>query len=133
MEGIIKERVTVKILGEDYEVKELTLAQKNKLLVHAGDMIRSLAGHAFFRKNDSGGISFSFIDEVSFADLNIDKIFLSSVEAMPELLRLAIPDFKDWENLPESSSRQALLKAVEVQDLKGYLTNFFSLGTAVIR
>lgn len=133
MEGILREKVTVKISGKEYEVKELTLSQKNKLLMQAGDMLRSLAGNAFFKKNEVGGISFTFIDEVSFADLNIDKIFLSSVEAMPELLRLAIPDFQDWENLPESASREALVKAVEVQDFKGYLSNFFSLGTAIIR
>ena len=133
MENFVQENATVQILGKDYAVKELTLAQKNKLLMHVGELIRSLAGHAFFKKKDSGGISLNFDDEVSFAELNVDKIFLSSVDATPEILKLSIPDFNDWDNLPESASRQALVKAVEVQDFKGYLTNFFSVGNAIIR
>ena len=132
MENLIKEKVNVSILGKDYEVKELTFAQKNKLLKNLEGFISSLASHAFFRKNNNGNLAFSFIDEVSLAELNIDKIFLSSIDAMSELLKLSIPDFSDWDNLPESASRAALIKAVEVQDFKGYIANFFSLGAAVI-
>ena len=133
MENLIKEKVNVSILDKDYEVKELTFAQKNKLLKNLEGFFSSLAGHAFFRKNENGNLSFSFIDEVSLADLNIDKIFLGSIDVMSELLRMSIPDFTDWDNLPESASRPALIKAVEVQDFKGYITNFFSLGATVIR
>lgn len=124
---------TVSILGNEYKVKELSLAQKNKLLGAAGELIHKLANNAFFKKNNVGNIDFSFIDEVSLADLNFDKIILSSIEATPELLRLAIPDFTDWDNLPESASREALLKAVEVQDFLGYISNFFSVGANLIR
>ena len=124
---------TVSILGNEYKVRELSLAQKNKLLGSAGELIHKLANNAFFKKNEAGDIAFSFIDEVSLADLNFDKIILSSIEATPELLRLAIPDFSDWDNLPESETREALLKAVEVQDFMGYISNFFSLGANLIR
>ena len=46
---------------------------------------------------------------------------------------MAVPDFNDWDNLPESVSRQAVLKAVELQDFKGYVANFFSLAASLIR
>ena len=133
MDEFIQDRITVNIQGKEYSVKELTLSQKNKLLHSVGGLISRIAGNAFFRKNDSGGIAFDWADEVSLAELNIDKIILESVDALPELLRLAIPDFKDWDNLPESASREAVLKAVERQDFKGYIANFFSLGTSLIR
>lgn len=124
---------TVNIQGKQYNVRELSLVQKNKLLGTVSGVIRSIANNAFFKKSDDGGIAFSFIDEVSLAELDFDKIILSSIDATPELLRMAIPDFSDWDNLPESESREALIKAVEVQDFKGYIANFFSLGKTLIR
>lgn len=133
MKAFTREYETINIEGKDYNVRELSLAEKNKLLGGIGEFIRNIARNAFFKKSDDGGISFNFIDEISLADLNIDKIILSTLDILPELLKLAIPDFTDWENLPESESRSVLHKAVEVQDFKGYITNFFSLATAVIR
>ena len=125
--------VTVSIRGNEYTVRELSLAQKNKLLGMTGELIHKLANNAFFKKNEAGGRDFSFIDEISLAELNFDKIILNSIDATPELLRLAIPDFSDWDNLPESETREALLKAVEVQDFWGYISNFFSVGANLIR
>ena len=133
MNDFVRETVKVSILGKEYVVKELSLAQKNKLLGVVGEFIRDIADNAFFKKDDTGGLHFNFADEVSLAELNIDRIILSSIDATPELLRLSIPDFKDWDNLPESASREALLKAVEVQDFKGYITNFISAATNLIR
>ena len=123
----------VTILGKDYTVRELSLAQKNKLLGGIGEIIQSIAKHAFFKKNNDGGISFSFDDEVGLDTLNIDSLIISSLNALPDLLALAVPDFKNWDNLPESESREALKVAVEVQDLKGYFANFFSLFMSIIR
>ena len=133
MKEFLQSDVSVNILGKDYGVKELTLAQKNKLLVNVGELIRNIAAHSFFRKDEAKGLRFDYDDEISLAELNIDKIILSSIDATPELLRLAIPDFQDWDNLPESASREALRKAVEVQDFKGYIANFFSAATSLIR
>ena len=132
MKDLTRDDVSVSINGKDYSVRELSLAEKNKLFRSIGGFIRSIAANAFFKKKD-GGIAFDWIDEVSLADLNIDKIILESVDALPELLRLAIPDFNDWNNLPESASREAVAKAVEVQDFKGYIANFFSLGASLFR
>ncbi len=133
MKNLFKSNITVNIAGNDYTVKELTLAQKNKLIAPIGEFIRKLAAHAFFKKNNDGGIRFFFVDEVSLAELDIDKIILSSIDITSQLLTLAIPDFSDWDNLPESMSREALIKACEVQDFKGYIANFFSLATNLIR
>ena len=133
MTEFVREDVKVSILGKDYAVRELSLAEKNKLFRSIGGLIRSIAGSAFFRKKDGGGIAFDWVDEVSLAELNFDKIILESVDALPELLRMAVPDFNDWDNIPESVSRQAVLKAVELQDFKGYVANFFSLAASLIR
>lgn len=133
MKDFVREYPTVNIEGKDYNLRELSLSEKNKLIGGLGDFIKDLARNAFFKKSDDGGISFNFIDEISLAELNIDKIILGAVNILPELLKLAVPDFKDWDNLPESESRAVLIKAVEVQDFKGFIANFFSLGTAIIR
>ena len=133
MDEFVRKNVVVNILGKEYAVKELSLAQKNKLLGVVGEFIRDIAGNAFFRRDDTGELHFNFVDEVSLAELNIDRIILTSIDATPELLRLSIPDFKDWDNLPESASREALNKAIEVQDFKGYIGNFISAATNLIR
>ena len=133
MNEFTQKNVSVSILGKDYSVRELTLSQKNKLLASIGELIRNIAANAFFRKNEQGTINFSFSDEISLADLNIDRIILSSIDVTPELLRLSVPDFTDWDNLPESESREVLLKAIEVQDFKGYIVNFISAATNLIR
>lgn len=133
MKDFVREYPTVNIEGKDYNLRELSLSEKNKLIGGLGDFIKDLARNAFFKKSDDGGISFNFIDEISLAELNIDKIIFGAVNILPELLKLAVPDFKDWDNLPESESRAVLIKAVEVQDFKGFIANFFSLGTAIIR
>ena len=133
MNEFVHKNVVVSILGKEYAVKELSLAQKNKLLGVVGEFIRDIAGNAFFRKDDTGGLHFNFADEVSLAELNIDRIILSSIDATPELLRLSIPDFKDWDNLPESASREALLVSIQTQDFKGYIGNFISASTNLIR
>ena len=125
--------MNVTILGNEYPVRELSLAQKNKLLGSIGELIQSIAKHAFFKKNNDGGFSFCFDDEVGLDQLNIDKIILSAVDVLPQLLPLAVPDFKDWDHLPESQSREALQKAIHVQDLKGYFSSFFSVFMTVFR
>ena len=133
MKEFAREDISVDIRGKQYGVRELSLSQKIRLLSDVGEFIRDILNHAFFRKNESGGISLALDDEVSFADMNVDKIILCSIQAAPELLRLAVPDFKDWDNLPESESREALLKVIEVQDFKGFVANFFSAGKNLFR
>ena len=132
MNEFAEKNVTVKILGAEYKVKELSLSQKIKIFGGVSEFIRDIAKNAFFKKADSGSISFNFIDEISLADLNIDKIILNALDILPELLALSIPDFKDWDNLPESETREALGKVLEVNDFKGFVANFISSATKII-
>lgn len=132
MSDFVREYPTVNIEGNDYRIRELSLAEKNKLIGGLGEFIRNIANNVFFKKTDKGGISFNFVDEISLAELNIDKIILNAVDILPELLKLAVPDFKDWDSLPESESRSILLKVVEIQDFMGYIANFFSLVKMII-
>lgn len=132
MSDFVREYSTVNIEGNDYRIRELSLAEKNKIIGGLGEFIRNIARNAFFKKTNDGGISFNFVDEISLAELNIDKIILSAVNILPDLLKLAVPDFKDWDSLPESESREILRTAVEIQDFKGYIANFFSLGKTII-
>lgn len=125
--------MNITILGKEYPVRELSLAQKNNLLGGIGEIIRSIAKHAFFKKDGKGNFSFGFDDDVGLDSLNIDTLIISCINALPELLALAIPDFKEWDNLPESEAREALKIAVQVQDLKGYFANFFSLFMNITR
>ena len=132
MSDFVREYPTVNIEGNEYRLRELSLAEKNKLLGGLGEFVRNIARNAFFKKTDKGSISFNFVDEISLAELNIDEIILSAVNILPELLKLAVPDFKDWDALPESESREILRTAVEIQDFKGYIANFFSLVKMII-
>lgn len=133
MDKLIRDKVCINIQGNEYQLRELSLAEKINLIGGIGDSIRDIAKNAFFKKNDNGGISFTFTDEISLAELNIDKIILRAVNILPELLKLSVPDFNEWDNLPESETRSVLLKAVETQDFKGFISNFFSVGTAIFR
>ena len=128
-----KAPITVSIQGKDYNVRELSLAQKIKVVGVIGEFIRDIAKNAFFKKNVDGKISFVWNDEISLAELNIDKVIISSLQAAPLLLELAIPDFTDWDNLPESETREPLLKALDINDFKGFVLNFIALGAAIIR
>ena len=133
MEKLVRERVVVSIQGKEYTLRELSLAEKINIIGGIGESIKKITQNIFFKKNDDGGLKIDFVDEISFAEIDIDKIILGAVNILPELLKLSVPDFNDWENLPESESRAVLLKAIELQDFKGFIINFFSLGTAIIR
>ena len=133
MDKLVRERVVVSIQGKEYTLRELSLAEKINIIGGIGESIKKITQNIFFKKNDDGGLKIDFVDEISFAEIDIDKIILGAVNILPELLKLSVPDFNDWDNLPESESRAVLLKAIELQDFKGFIINFFSLGTAIIR
>ena len=133
MKEFIQENFSVEIQGKEYKLRELSLAQKIKFLNPISSLIQDLAKHVFFKKTDEGKISFNFFDEVSLAELNIDKIILGSIEIIPEILAMSIPDFQAWDNLPESQTREILSKIIEINDFKGFIANFISLAAKVIR
>ena len=61
MNEFAEKNVTTKILGAEYKVKELSLAQKIKIFGGVSEFIRDIAKNAFFKKNDNGNIVFNFI------------------------------------------------------------------------
>ena len=125
--------MNVTILGKEYLVRELSLAQKNKIMHDSGidEILRNAFKHVFVKKNGKGSLSFDCDDEIGLDSINADSLILSSIDALPELLALAIPDFTDWDNLPESQSRSVLLEVVKLQDFGGYIGNFLPLVMAV--
>ena len=133
MEAFINKDVKVSILGRDYQVKELSLAQKIKVLSGVSGFIQDIAKNAFFKKSDSGNITFNLVNEITLAELNIDKIIMNAINILPELLALSIPDFTEWDNLPETQSREALAEVLKVNDFMGFIANFISLATSLIR
>jgi len=133
MKEFAEKDVKVEISGKQYQVKELSLAQKIKVIGSISEFIKDIAKNAFFKKDNKGVISFNFIDEISLAELNVDKIILNALNVLPELLALSIPDFIGWENLPESQSREAIGKVLEVNDFKGFIANFISSAAKIIR
>lgn len=132
MKEFAEKDIKVKISGEEYQIKELSLAQKIKIIGGISEFIRDIAKNAFFKKSDNGSLTFNFIDEISLAELNVDKIIMNALDVLPELLALSIPDFKDWDNLPESQTREALGKVLEVNDFKGFVINFIFSAAKII-
>ena len=134
MKELLEKNQTVTIQGKEYKLREMSLAEKIKILDVVGDFIKDITKHAFFKKVEGSSTPKFFLDdEIGLDALNIDKIILSSVQALPEILKLSVPDFTDWQNLPESQSREILKDVLEINDFKGFIANFISLATAIIR
>ena len=134
MNELLEKNQTVTIQGKEYKLREMSLAEKIKILGVVGDFIKDITKHAFFKKVEGSSTpKFFYDDEIGFDTLNIDKIILYSVQALPEILKLSVPDFTDWDNLPESQSREILKSVLQINDFKGFIANFISLATALIR
>ena len=107
----------VSIRGADYRLREMTLAEKIRVL---GPMAESVAKNVDFKKAGEGDMA----SEV--------QLFVSIGAALPEVLALSVPDFKDWEELGESETREAVRAVFEVNDFFGFTRNFTEcLGRAM--
>ena len=127
------EKRTVKIRGKEYALRELSLAEKIRVVGPIGEFINEMVSHVFIRKDGSGGIKVEIPDTISVAELKVDKALMSSANALPEILALSVPDFKDWDNLSESETREPLTAVMEVNDFAGFVVNFISLAGKAIR
>lgn len=65
--------------------------------------------------------------------MQIETVLMRSARTLKAILEKSIPDFTDWDNLPESQTREPLKAAVEVNDFLGFLLNFIHLGARAIR
>ena len=127
------EKRTVKIRGQEYVLRELSLAEKIRVVGPIGEFINEMVSHVFIRKDGSGGIKVEIPDTISVAELKVDKALMSSANALPEILAMSVPDFKDWDNLSESETREPLTAVMEVNDFAGFVVNFISLAGKAIR
>ena len=127
------EKRTVKIRGQEYVLRELSLAEKIRVVGPIGEFINEIVSHVFIRKDGSGGIKVEIPDTLSVAELKVDKALMSSANALPEILAMSVPDFKDWDNLSESETREPLTAVMEVNDFAGFVVNFISLAGKAIR
>ena len=127
------EKRTVKIRGQEYVLRELSLAEKIRVVGPIGEFINEMVSHVFIRKDGSGGIKVEIPDTLSVAELKVDKALMSSANALPEILAMSVPDFKDWDNLSESETREPLTAVMEVNDFAGFVVNFISLAGKAIR
>ena len=132
-EEFVDKKRLVKICGQDYLLKELSLAQKIKVIGCIAEQIGDITKNILIRKDGKGGVKIEIPENLNLADLNIETILISSINALPKILALSIPDFKDWDTLPESDTREALLSAMEINDFAGFIANFMSLAGSAIR
>lgn len=132
-EEFVDKKRLVKICGQDYLLKELSLAQKIKVIGCIAEQIGDITKNILIRKDGKGGVKIEIPENLNLADLNIETILISSINALPEILALSIPDFKGWDTLPESDTREALLSAMEINDFAGFIANFMSLAGSAIR
>ena len=129
----VPEKRTVKIRGQDYALREMSLAEKIRVVGPIGEFINEMVSHVFIRKDGSGGIKVEIPDTLSVAELKVDKALMTSANALPEILALSVPDFKDWDNLSESETREPLATVMEINDFAGFVINFISLAGKAIR
>ena len=126
-----KRKVTIR--GQKYALRELSLAEKIRVVGPIGEFINEMACHVFIRKDGNGSIKVEIPDTLSVAELKVDKVLMSSANALPEILALSVPDFRDWENLSESETREPLAAVMEINDFAGFVVNFISLAGKAIR
>ena len=127
------EKRTVTIRGQKYALRELSLAQKIRVVGPVAEFINEIVRNVFIRKDGSGGVKVEVPDNLSVAELKVDKVLISSANALPEILALSVPDFKDWDNLSESETREPLSEVMEINDFAGFVVNFISLAGKAIR
>lgn len=107
----------VSIRGKDYRLREMSLAEKIRLM---GPIAESIVRNVDFSKAGDGDRT---------ADI---QLFLCMGEALPEVLSLSVPDFKDWDALGESETRAAVREVIAINDFFGFTRNFTeSLGSVM--
>ena len=118
----VPEEHVVTIRGVEYKVREMSLAEKIRIMGPLAEIaLKSVAV-----KRTDRGIELDFPERFNLSEMNVDRILMGSAAALPEILKLSVPDFPDWDALPERESREPLLKVMEVNDFLGFALNFIS-------
>lgn len=97
------------IADQTYTVRELTLTEKIRVFAPIADQLKDAIKNGVER-----------IDLVSF--------LTNSADVLDNLLKLSVPECKNWSEIPESMTREALSKVLEVNDFGGFFVNFLALA-----
>lgn len=130
----VPEKRTVTIRGQEYPMREMSLSEKIEVLGPIAEALNEAVKVIGLKRSESGGgFGIDVPERFSLADLQIERVLLGSASRLQTILSKSIPDFTDWDNLPESQTRGPLKAAVEVNDFLGFLLNFIHLGASAIR
>ena len=132
----VPEKRTVTIRGQAYPLREMSLAEKIEALGPIAEALNEAVKVIGLKRSESGGgFGIDVPEKFSLADLQIEAVVIRSAKTLKAILEksIPIPDFTDWNNLPESQTREPLKAAVEVNDFLGFLLNFIHLGASAIR
>ena len=132
-EEFAPEKRTVKIRGQEYPLREMSLAEKIRVVGPVAEKLNEAIKAIGLKKTDKGGVGLDIPERFSLGDLNIDRMLMGSIEALPEILKLSVPDFTDWDSLSESETREPLIAVMEINDFWGFALNFISLAGRLIR
>ena len=133
-EEFVPEKRTVTIRGEEYTIREMSLSEKIDVLGPIAEALNEAVKVIGLKRSEGGGgFGLDVPERFSLSDLQIEAVVIRSAKTLKAILEKSIPDFKDWDNLPESQTREPLKVAVEVNDFLGFLLNFIHLGASAIR
>lgn len=116
---------SVTIRGHEYKLREMSLAEKIRVL---GPIAEIILKNIAIKRPDGKGFEFDIPERFNLSELNVDQMLMTSTDALPEILKLSVPDFADWDNLPESETREPLLRVMEANDFLGFALNFISVA-----
>lgn len=130
----VPEKRTVMIRGQAYPLREMSLSEKIEVLGPIAEALNEAVKVIGLKRAESGGgFGIDVPEKFSLSDLQIETVLMRSARTLKAILEKSIPDFTDWDNLPESQTREPLKVAVEVNDFLGFLLNFIHLGASAIR
>ena len=130
----VPEKRTVMIRGQEYPLREMSLSEKIEMLGPIAEALNEAVKVIGLKRSEGGGgFGIDVPEKFSLADLQIETVLMRSALTLQSILEKSIPDFTDWDSLPESETRGPLKAAVEVNDFLGFLLNFIHLGAKAIR
>lgn len=133
-EEFVPEKRTVTIRGQEYTIREMSLSEKIDVLGPIAEALNEAVKVIGLKRSEGGGgFGLDVPERFSLSDLQIEAVVIRSAKTLKAILEKSIPDFTDWDNLPESQTREPLKAAVEVNDFLGFLLNFIHLGASAIR
>lgn len=133
-EEFVPEKRTVTIRGQEYLLREMSLSEKIDVLGPIAEALNEAVKVIGLKRSEGGGgFGLDVPERFSLSDLQIEAVVTRSAKTLKAILEKSIPDFADWDNLPESQTREPLKAAVEVNDFLGFLLNFIHLGASAIR